>query len=147
MAVMRGSFAQSISLNIGKMEQAVNDKIYAIARELFTSIVKLTPSPSQRDAPTAKGLLVNNWFPKDGPEFSSETTTSTSPFGAASLTRINQLRGNSFLRDDGTVTLSNNLHYAYRAEVLGWPSPPWSGRIGPYRMVALSMQATAARYK
>lgn len=146
MADKRGSFALSVNVNSQTILRSVNDKVYQIARELFTSIVQLTPSPSNKGY-TAKGLLVNNWFPKNGPEFSSEKTTSTSDWGTGSLSRISQLRGNGFFRKDGTVTLSNNLPYAYRAEVLGWLEPPWSGRVGPYLMVARSMQATAARYK
>lgn len=147
MANVRGSFAQSVNSNSWKIMLDVNEQVYKVARELFTSIVKLTPSPIQREAATAKGLLVNNWFPVNGSEFSSATTSSTSDYGAGSLTRIKALSGFNFFRKDGTVTLSNNLDYAYRAEVLGWPSPPWSGRVGPYRMVALSMQAVSARYK
>ena len=147
MATTGGSFAQSLSVNSATILRQVNDRTYAIARELFKSIVQLTPSPTQRDASSAQGVLVNNWFPVDGPEFSQASMTSKSDYGLASLARINQLRGNQFFRKDGAVTMSNNLHYAYRAEVLGWPSPPWSGRVGPYRMVALSMQAISARYK
>lgn len=125
----------------------VNDTCYQIAREAFLSIVNLTPSPSH-PGHTAKGLLVNNWFPVNGSGFSSSKTSSTSPYGAESIARIKSLRGGQFLDKDGTVTLSNNLHYAYRAEVLGWPaSGGWSGKVGPYRMVALSLQAVSARYR
>lgn len=145
MAEIRGSFAQSILQNIAKIEQDVNDRVYEIARELFRSIVQLSPSPSN-PGETAKGLLANNWFPMNGPSFSTATTSATSSWGAASLARINALSGSNFIRKDGTVTLSNNLDYAYRAEVLGWPTPRWSGRVAPYRMVALSMQKVAARY-
>lgn len=147
MASVGSSFAQSVNANSLVVLSTVNDQVYKIARELFTSVVKLTPSPEQREAATAKGLLVNNWFPVDGPEFSSEKTSSTSSNGAGSLTRISQLRGKQFFKTDGTVTLSNNLDYAYRAEVLGWLEAPWSGRVKAYRMVALSMQAVSMRYK
>lgn len=146
MATIRGSFAQSVNANSLTIMRQVNDRVYEIARELFRSIVQLTPSPSN-PGDTAKGVLANNWFPADGPGFSQATSTARSSNGAASLARINALRGNSFFQKDGVVTLSNNLDYAYRAEVLGWPTPRWSGRVGPYRMVALSMQKTAARYK
>lgn len=146
MAFIRGSFAQSVELNSLAILREVNDRVYEIARELFRSIVQLTPSPSN-PGDTAKGLLANNWFPVDGPGFSQATSTAKSSWGAASVARINALRGNNFFQKDGTVTLSNNLDYAYRAEVLGWPNPRWSGRVGPYRMVALSMQKVSARYK
>lgn len=149
MAVMKGSFAQSVLLNIEKVKQDVNDSVYQIARELFTKIVGYTPArtPNPVVGPTAKGVLVNNWFPMNGPEFSSSKTDQRSAIGAGSLARIKALVGQNFLNKDGTVTLSNNLDYAYRAEVLGWPSPPWSGRIGPYRMVARALQEIGVKYK
>lgn len=149
MAIMKGSFAQSVLLNIEKTKQDVNDEVYRIARDLFTLIVNLTPArtPNPVVGPTAKGVLINNWFPMNGPEFSSATTDSRSAIGAGSLARIKSLVGQNFLNKDGTVTLSNNLDYAYRAEALGWPSPPWSGRIGPYRMVARSLQQIGVKYK
>lgn len=144
---MKGSFTQSVNANSWAIMKTVNDRVYEVARALFKEIVRQTPSPIQREAATAKGLLVNNWFPRSGPDFSPEKTDSTSPYGAGSIARISALRGFNFFQKDGVVTLSNNLDYAYRAEVLGWPSPPWSGRVGPYRMVALAMQLTAAKYQ
>lgn len=141
-----GDFAQSIFLNSAKIMEDVNKKVYQISRELFLRIVDLTPSPAH-PGETAKGLLVNNWFPVDGPSFSSEKTSQKSPYGAGSIGRISALAGKQFLRQDGSVTLSNNLDYAYRAEVLGWPKEDgWSGRVGPYRMVAKSIQTIAAKY-
>lgn len=146
MAINKGSFSASVNANIYKALQSVNDKCYEIARELFLKIVALTPSPSF-PGPTAQGVLANNWYPVNGPSFSSEETDSKSATGAGSQARIMALRGFNFFRKDGVVTLSNNIHYAYRAEVLGWPKPSWSGTIGPYRMVAKSLQYIAARYK
>jgi len=144
------NFAQSVIQNSQKILQEVNDRCYYIARELFISVVLQTPSPDH-PGPTAQGLLSNNWFPVNGSGFSSETTDTKHRSGGGSLTRIKTvLIGKQFLRKDGVVTLSNNLHYAYRAEVLGWPAPPsgqWSGRIGPYRMVAKSLQKIGAKYK
>lgn len=152
-----GSFTQSILAHNRKAMARVNDKCYEIARELFSSIVRLTPSPSS-PGPQADGLLVNNWFPMDGVTFSQDKTDTESNNGAGSLGRIRSLKGRQFFLKDGAVTLANNLHYAYRAEVLGWPKKDgWSGsssgrydgRIdgGPYRMVARSLQAVAAKYK
>ncbi len=144
-----GSFAASLLANSNKLLREVNEKCYAIARELFTSIVELSPSPLH-PGPYADGYLVNQWYPTDGPGFSEELGPSndTSINGMGSLTRIGQLRGNQFRSGDGAVTLTSNVHYAYRAEVLGWPAEEgWSGRIGPYRMVALSLQKIAAKYK
>ena len=104
----------------------VNLRCYDLARELFTSIVNLSPSPSH-PGPYAHGLLVNQWYPEEG-DFSDECGFSTSPNGAESLSRIKALRGLAFYQKDGKLTFTNNLSYAYRAEVLGWPaSDGWSG--------------------
>ena len=140
-------FMDSLNRNILRVKQEVNDKIYKISIELFLSIVAKSPSPSN-PGEHAKGLLANQWYPKVGSGFSDELGTSTSPNGAGSRARIETLRGGkAFLNKDGRLSLTNNLHYAYRAEMLGWPRPEWSGSVGPYRMVALSLQAIAAKYK
>lgn len=146
------SFTASLLANIAKVEQGINDKCYKISRELFLEVVKRTPSPSN-PGHFAEGLLANQWYPQEG-GFSSEEGSSTSDTGAQSKSRIRAMRGTAFLRLNGKVTLTNNIDYAYRAEVLGWPSKDgWSGKSGsdgkggPYRMVALSLQLIAARYK
>jgi hypothetical protein len=146
MATKNISFSQSLNANIHKTMLKVNEEVYKIARELFLKIVSLTPSPSF-PGPYAKGVLANNWFPVNGSAFSLEKTDEKSRVGAGSIRRISMLRGFNFMKKDGTVTLSNNIEYAYLAEVKGWEKPKWSGNIGPYRMVALSLQAIAARYK
>jgi len=139
-------FAASMALNIDNVLNEVNNRCFSIAFQLFTSIVRNTPSPSN-PGPWAAGHLANQWYPK-AKTFSEEQSDSTSPNGSDSLSRINQMPRFEFLRKDGRLTLSNNLHYAYRAEMLGWPKEDgWSGRIGPYRMVAKSMQAVIARNK
>lgn len=142
------AFMDSLNRNILRVKQEVNDKIYKISIELFLSIVAKSPSPSN-PGEYAKGLLANQWYPKTGSGFSDELGTSISPNGASSRARINALQGGrEFLNKDGRLSLSNNVHYAYRAEMLGWPiSDGWSGRVGPYRMVALSLQAIAGKYK
>lgn len=131
-------FAASVNLNSQKLLEKIDKKCYSIAWQLFTSIVHLSP--------VDKGVLINNWFPKVGKEFSSETTTEKSLNGSGSLSRINALaKSKTFFGKDGVLTLANNISYAYRAEMLGWPQPEWSGKVGPYRMVARSLQAIAAR--
>jgi hypothetical protein len=125
----------------------VNQQCYAIAWQLFTSVVRLTPSP-KNPGPFASGLLVNQWYPSvDRP--SQQKGDATSPDGAASIERINAFtqNGRAFLGKDGKVYLTNNVEHAYRAEMLGWPEPEWSGKIGPYRMVARSLQAVSAKNK
>lgn len=139
-------FGASVLANGQKLLEKTNDKCLAIAKELFVSIVNLSPSPSNPGS-WADGLLANQWYPAIG-TFSSEVGTATSPYGAGSLARIANLTTNSeaFFGKDGVITLSNNVSYAYRAEVLGWPvEDGWSGKVGPYLMVAKSLQAIATR--
>jgi hypothetical protein len=92
-------------------------------------------------------MLANQWYPDEN-DFSEELDNRLSPTGADSLARIRAMKGYVFNQRDGKLTLTNNLSYAYRVEALGWPvADGWSGQIGPYRMVALSIQLIAARYK
>lgn len=147
-----GVFANSLRRNIERVLFRVNGKCYEIAKELFESVVKKTPSPSN-PGPYAQGQLANQWFPEVG-GFSEELDGRLSGTGADSLTRIAALRpgmngqGSAYFRKDGRLTLTNNLSYAYRAEALGWPvKDGWSGQIGPYRMAALSLQAIALKHR
>jgi hypothetical protein len=134
------SFSGSLRRNGNKALLDVNTKCYAIARELFTSIVSLSPSPAIGSL-WSEGLLVNQWYPKNGQGFSSEYTAVTSDYGAGSLSRVAQFNGLEFKGRDGAVTFANNSHYAYQAEAIGWD------RTKPYRMVAKSLQKIGAKYK
>lgn len=147
-------FSASIDANILRIKSLTNAAVYKISIELFRRIVERSPSP-EHPGPFALGLLANQWYPREG-GFSSAVGTDTSPNGIASYNRISAITvdgGNEFLGRDGLLTLSNNVDHAYRAEVLGWPSPAWSGKTGsdgqggPYRMVALSLQEIAAKYR
>lgn len=143
-------FSKSLRANIDKVLWRINVKCYMLADELFTSVVQLSPSPSH-PGPYAYGWLANQWYP-DTNGFSEELDSRQSDTGADSLSRIHEMfartRGSIFDKRDGNITLTNNLSYAYRAEALGWPeSEGWSGQIGPYRMVALSIQQIATKYK
>lgn len=130
-------FGDSVLQNSQAILQKVDKRCYTIAWQVFTDIIRGTPID--------KGILINNWFPSTS-GFSSETTSTLSTSGSDSLSRVNRLaNSHTFLGKDGLLTLTNNIPYAYRAEVLGWPQPEWSGRVGPYRMVALALQAAAAR--
>lgn len=146
-----GRFAASVKMNVIRLQADVNRKVYKIARELFTKIVNFTPSPTNPGV-YAAGHLANQWYPESGDYFSEELSSDTSPTGSGSLARIQSLSGVEFYQQDGKLTLTNNLSYAYRAEVLGWPAPEWSGKSGadgqggPYRMVRRSIQAIAAKY-
>jgi hypothetical protein len=143
------SFGRSVRANSKKLLLTVNNKVYAIARELFNKIVEYSPSPTN-PGPFADGYLVNQWYTEEGKDFSEELgpDSDTSPSGQASKARIQAMKGFQFNGRDGAVTLVNNTHYAYRAEALGWPAEDgWSGKIGPYRMVARALQLIGAKYK
>jgi hypothetical protein len=144
---MAASFLASLDRNILRVQQEVNDRIIKVSIELFLSIVAKSPSPTN-PGKHAVGLLANQWYPAFN-GFSEEKDTSKSSNGQSSRSRITALRGTKeFFGKDASLSLTNNLKYAYRAEMLGWPqSDGWSGKVGPYRMVALSLQAIAARYK
>ncbi len=133
------SFAADLKAKCDKMLVEVDRQCQHIAFELFTNIVLLTPELT--------GALANNWFPGTGADFSTETTSVFSKDGgSSSKARIYAALGKgTFLGKDGSMTLANNLPYAYRAEVLGWPlEDGWSGKVGPYHMVEQAMKETAA---
>lgn len=141
------SFADDLKAKCDKMLVEVDRQCQHIAFELFTNIVILTPELT--------GALENNWFPGTGVDFSTETTSVFSKDGGSqSKARIYSALGKgTFLTKDGSMTLANNLPYAYRAEVEGWPEGEgangyrWSGQVGPYAMVDRAMKSTAARYR
>ena len=138
-------FEQSVRAATNKILVAVNLQCYQIAWELFTSVVSKTPSPAN-PGKHAKGLLANQWYPQERGA-SAARGAATNPSGADSITRIRaMMNGIEFYDRDGKITLSNNLDYAVQAESLGWNPPRWKGT-APYRMVALSLQATVAKYK
>jgi len=144
---MATKFAKSVQASTKRTLARVNKACYQIAAELFKSVVELTPSPSN-PGPYAIGHLANQWYPSDDGDFSDELSSDTSDSGAGSLSRIATMRGYAFFGRDGIATLANNLSYAYRAEALGWTQKDgWSGTIGPYRMVARSIQIIQSRYK
>ena len=141
-------FASSIKANSNKILLSVDKQCCQIACELFALTVRLTPSPSF-PGPYAIGKLANQWYPEVGSYFSEELSSDISATGADSLARISALlTSRQFYKNDGVMTLTNNLSYAYRAEVLGWPANEgWSGTIGPYRMVWHSIKTISAKYK
>lgn len=133
-------FEKSIRAQATRILANINTKTYEIAWDLFSGIVARTPSPSN-PGPHAKGVLANQWYPQAG-GYSAAKGNSTSATGSDSLSRIKAaMSGNAFNGVDGLLTLSNNLDYAGLAETDGWL------KTSPYRMVALSLQATLAKYQ
>lgn len=141
------SFADSVKANSQKILAHINKKCYSITWQFFTSVVIFSPSPNN-PGETSKGLLANQWYPSVGRNFSTGLSSSISPYGSESLSRINTIvKGEEFLGKDGVMTMTNNVSYAANAESIGWPAPQWSGRVSPYRMVALSMAKVVAENK
>jgi hypothetical protein len=150
-----GSWKDSILKAKADTLADINRLCYDITWELFTQIVKFTPSPTN-PGKYAKGLLANQWYPQEGSS-SLAKSSSTSPNGANSLDRINALakNGTEFYMKDGIITMTNNSGHAYRAEVIGWPAAEWRGKDGdagfggggkPYRMVARSLILIKTKY-
>jgi hypothetical protein len=114
-----GIFSDHLKKNIESVLSEVNFKISWVAYQYFVRIVQ--NSPHVGDGPYVAGHFVANWFPAvDG--FDLSTTSATSN-GDDSIARIESLvkESNAFLKKDGFVSLSNNLNYALRVEILGWP--------------------------
>jgi hypothetical protein len=138
-------FEKCVRLAASRVLVAVNLKCYQIAWELFTSVVDKTPSPNN-PGKHAKGLLANQWYPQER-SASNARSSAISRNGGGSLARIRaMMNGTEFYNRNGKIVLSNNVPYVMLAESAGWNPPRWKGT-APYRMVALSLQATAAKNK
>jgi hypothetical protein len=147
------SFLTDIEAFVEKAILKASSSVSNVAEDLMTAVVVNTPSPSN-PGPFASGLLANQWYPSLGEDFSGMVSSDANVNGSSSLSRIKvALSSQPFLRQDGVVTLTNNVSYAYRAEHLGWPAGEgdngwhWSGRQGPYAMVSKSMAYVQGKYK
>jgi hypothetical protein len=137
-------FAEDVKAFQAKAKAAMNTSVSNSAAKLFTDIVQRSPSSAGlvgRVAPYADDLLINQWYPAAN-DFSPAINSSTSPTGELSMARIKAMVAqNTFFGQDGFVSLTNNLSYAYRAEVRGWPPGEGGGDYGkwkgaaPYNMV------------
>lgn len=115
-----GSFLDSLKSNITRVQEEVNTKINFIGYTLFAKIVN--NSPHTGDGPYVAGHFVANWFPAVD-SFDTSITGATSD-GSDSLARIDSIvkNSNAFIGKDGFVSLSNNVSYGPRVEMLGWPA-------------------------
>lgn len=145
-------FAEKIKAFQQKALLEANRKVSLAVESLFTDVVVLTPSPAN-PGDYAQGHLVNQWMPEAGGTFSSDVNISTNPNGSDSLSRIKVLLTEQlFFGKDNIITLTNNVDYAYRAEYVGWPSGDsstgwhWSGKVGPYKMVATAVNNFRGAY-
>lgn len=145
-----GKFANSLRANSHKLMQEVNHNCYAIAKECFVRAIHYTPSKFL-GSQWAIGYLKNQWYVSNGLVFDTSLSSSADHRGSGSLLRVAKLGGAQFLWGDGAVTMTNNVKYAYRAEMLGWPAgvlgTRWTGTVGPYRMVYKAITETADFHK
>lgn len=138
-------FADSIRAFGQKAVVEVDEKVHAIAEELFTEVVNM--SPTKPGANTAKGEFINNWM-AGANRIDTSTRGSYDYSGMGSRNSIATLRGEHvFLGKDGYVTLTNSTPYAFRVEYAGWPQPQWSGRVGKYAPVAKAFVLVVPKYK
>lgn len=128
-------FAEDIQRNIDKALINMSDNLNEITGKLFYGI--------RQDTPILTGVLTNSWYTAVG---SHDTTIGSAPDtnGSASTSRIaSTLASNPFLGKDNTVTMTNSVDYAYRAEYIGWrKNDPtnttkwnWTGNVTNYAMV------------
>lgn len=141
-------FADSVLANTTKMQEQVNEKIIEIATVLFNSVVTKTPVGDSK----TRGQLINNWWTGEGiGNYNTSYTTSFNTSGSSSYGRISTLKDSkAFVGQDGEVSLTNSVPYAYRAEYWGWNfsahEPRWRGT-KPYAMVRNALTEVAAKYK
>jgi len=140
-------FADSVAKTATKMQEQVNAKAVEISTTLFTVLVSKTPIADGRYG--LPGTLVNNWFVGYGVgAYNKSFIPSPNPSANNSYSQIATIRNSKeFLSKDGEISLTNSTPYAYRAEILGWPAPLWSGRYGPYAMVRNTLTTVAPLFK
>lgn len=144
----RKSFSDKLKAITAKQKKEIDSNICLFSRQLFHSIIEYTPVGQEwygkfhNDKP---GWLVNNWQPAiNSVDTSLQQRAGKNKTGAHKRVDTVVING-SFLRD-GYVTLTNNVHYAFRAEYAGWPAPEWSGKVGPYGMVRKSVIDIMSKY-
>lgn len=145
-------FTKDIEAFATKALLQASNSVSNITEELLGEVVMNTPSP-ENPGQYSKGLLANQWYTESGGLFSSALGSATNAAGMGSLSRIKEsLASKPFLGKDNTVTMTNNVSYAYRAENLGWPAGEgengwhWSGRVGPYKMVGKAISKIEGKY-
>lgn len=141
------SLSQGISKFATKATIQASSSINKIVEDYFVKHVTLSPSKnSTPEAYYSQGILIDSWFPAIGKSPSTAVGVTANMSGADSINRIRvMLAQNPFWGNDNTVTLSNNLSYAYRADKIGWPRGldatsgwNWTGNVGPYMMTSLA---------
>jgi hypothetical protein len=131
------SFADDVKRWEAKALLAANNSLCKAFEYVATQEVVLAP-----EAPAANfsiGLLKNSFYAMAGGGFDLTVGTVPDPSGTSSLSRIKAIVATQpFLGRDNTLTLTNSVDHAYRADVLGWPLGEgangwvWSGKVKAY---------------
>lgn len=123
-----GAFSDSIRKNSTKILAGANQKVTAIAEDVFNTVV--VKSPTKPEAAYAVGQFINSWYLGINTTDTSSVTSVHNYTGNDSYNRIAAMRSAGvFLGKDGFVTLSNNLDYSDRVEMLGWARTPAYGPV------------------
>lgn len=145
------SFADSIKAFEQKALLAMNKSVSNAIESVFTDTVVL--SPEKPEASYATGLLKNSWYVMAGGGFDETKGTSPDQNGSSSLSRIKSTLAESiFLGRDNTITLTNSVDHAYRANYLGWPTGDnstgwhWTGKVQAYRFVQNAVNNFKGKY-
>jgi hypothetical protein len=141
-----GSFADSIARNIVRVEKEVDTKLFNIFHELASKVVY--------NCPVLRGNLINDFWPasnayntttrtKIDEEGQSEITGHSDITGSGSISRIRDVKGlGTFHKEDGFLSFSTSVPYAYRIEYEGW-----SGRKAPSGFIRNSLTEVAAKHR
>lgn len=120
-------FDADISRWAGKALGEVEKNRRKVTFDFFGGAIMLTPVKT--------GLLRGNWNPSSGsPEFRTFKATDKSGQRTLNILRGQLAAGNK--HKDQSEFMTNSLHYANKAEKLGWKVTP------PYRMVNRSFRRT-----
>lgn len=143
------SFADDIKAFEKKVLEEIDKSVCNVYQKFTTSVISL--SPTSAVGKYSKNLLVNQWYSDIGVPSINYTLT-TSPNGSDSLARVKTtIAQKPFFGKDNVLYFTNNLPYAYRAEVLGWPEGQmgtygvWKGAL-PYGMVNKSLIMLRGQY-
>jgi hypothetical protein len=133
----------------------VNNSVCNVVNKLCSSIIELSPTPPGT-ANYAKGLLKNQWYPSIGMSPSIMLSSSDEPTGSESFDRLNKtIAEKPFYSKDNMFMFTNNVPYAYRVEMLGWPKDDpsntsgweWTGNATAYHMVERSITKIKGDYQ
>lgn len=103
----------SLTLDLSKFKAKTEKKLEQVVKKTFIDL----SSAVILDTPVDSGRLRNNWFPAIN-KFDDSVTESIDKTGIKAISEV-VINANTFRIGD-TLTLSNNLDYAFRIEYLGW---------------------------